>query len=137
MLDRGLETQAPLLSRIAEVFTGAQYAARDGAATLNGSPMRPSTVTAAADAFVVSYLASRSRIRSFRGSSGWESFRLVLDYGGVLDIAKVGSGQCDAMVEVLKGMVAREYVAGVHIARTAGAIATTPSGDSRPDAARP
>jgi fructose-1,6-bisphosphatase/inositol monophosphatase family enzyme len=127
-----METKTPLLSRIVEVFTGLQYAARDGAATVNGAPIRPSAVTAAKDAFVVSYFASRSRLAAFRDSANWDSFKLVLNYGGMLDIAKVGSGQCDAMVEVLKGMVAREYVPGIHIAETAGAVATTLTGDPVP-----
>jgi fructose-1,6-bisphosphatase/inositol monophosphatase family enzyme len=50
----------------------------------------------------------------------------------LVDIAKVGSGQCDAMVEALKGFVAREYVAGVHIAAAAGAVATTLDGSPIP-----
>jgi fructose-1,6-bisphosphatase/inositol monophosphatase family enzyme len=127
-----METTTPLLSRIAEVFTGLQYAALGGSATLNGARMHPSGVTATRDAFVVSYFASSSRLAAFRQTGNWDEFRLVLNYGGMLDIAKVGSGQCDAMVEVLKGMVAREYIAGVHIAQTAGAIATTLSGDPIP-----
>lgn len=125
-------TRAPVLSRIVEVFTGFQYAARDGIATMNGVPMKPSRVTRARDAMVVSYFASRSRIGAFAGAQGWDAFKLLLNYGGLLDIAKVGAGQCDAMVEVLKGMVAREYIAGVHIAATAGATATTLSGDPVP-----
>jgi len=36
------------------------------------------------------------------------------------------------MVEALKGFVAREYVAGVHIAEAAGAAATTLDGDPIP-----
>jgi fructose-1,6-bisphosphatase/inositol monophosphatase family enzyme len=127
-----LESETAVLSRIAEVFTGLQYAAFDGSATVNGSPMHPSGVTRAQDAFVVSYFASRARLAAFSRSRNWDSFKLLLNYGGMLDIAKVGSGQCDAMVETLKGMVAREYVAGVHIATTAGAVATTLSGDPVP-----
>lgn len=127
-----METETPLLSRIAEVFTGVQYAARDGSATVDGAPMRPSTITSAVDAFVVSYFASRSRIAAFRAAENWDRFKLLLNYGGMLDIAKVGAGRCDAMVETLKGMVAREYLAGVHIATTAGAIATTLEGDPIP-----
>lgn len=124
-----LATTTPLVSRIVEVFTGRQYAARGSEATMDGHPMRPSSVRSAGDALVVSYFASRSRIGKFSGADGgWSSCKTVLNYGGLLDIAKVGSGQCDAMIEVLNGMVAREYLAGVHIARAAGAIATTLSG---------
>lgn len=123
-----MATSTPLLSRIVEVFTGSQYAARGDSATVNGAPARPSPTVAAKDAFVVAYFASRGRLDAFRRSTGWERFKLVLNYGGMLDIAKVGSGQCDAVVEVLKGMVAREYIAGVHIAQAAGAVASTLTG---------
>ena len=71
-----------------------------------------------------------ARVADF--AAGWGACTLVLNYGGLLDIAKVGSGQCDAMIEVLKGFVAREYVAGVHIAQAAGAIATTLDGSPIP-----
>lgn len=56
---------------------------------------------------------------------------MAINYGGLLDIAMVG-GQCDAMIEVLKGFVVKEYVAGLHIAEAAGAIATTLNGDPIP-----
>jgi fructose-1,6-bisphosphatase/inositol monophosphatase family enzyme len=36
------------------------------------------------------------------------------------------------MVEALKGFVAREYVAGVHIAQAAGAVASTLDGQPIP-----
>lgn len=125
-----MATQTPVLSRIAEVFTGRQYAALyGGEANCNGLPITPSTTMAASDALVVSYFASRSRMSKVCTSAlGWSQCALTLNYGGLLDIAKVGSGQCDAMIEVLSGMVSREYVAGLHIAQTAGAVATTATG---------
>jgi fructose-1,6-bisphosphatase/inositol monophosphatase family enzyme len=36
------------------------------------------------------------------------------------------------MIEVLNGMVAREYVAGVHIAQAAGAVSSTLDGEPIP-----
>jgi fructose-1,6-bisphosphatase/inositol monophosphatase family enzyme len=125
-----MATQAPLLSRIAEVFTGRQYAALHGGhANCDGIPIKPSATTAASDALVVSYFASHSRMSKVCASAlGWSKCGLILNYGGPLDIAKVGAGQCDAMIEVLSGMVSREYVAGMHIAQMAGAVATTATG---------
>jgi fructose-1,6-bisphosphatase/inositol monophosphatase family enzyme len=121
-----MATATPALSRIVEVFTGVQYSAIGGEARKDGRPMRPSTVRRASDALVVSYFASGSRMeRLCQSGAPWGACKLVINYGGLLDIAKVGSGQCDAMIEVLKGFVAREYVAGMHIAQAAGAIATT------------
>jgi fructose-1,6-bisphosphatase/inositol monophosphatase family enzyme len=128
-----MATATPLLSRIAEVFTGFQYSALGTTARKDGRPMHPSHVRSLDDALVVSYFASSSRTELFRRSAvRWEACHMLRNYGGLVDIAKVGSGQCDAMVEALKGFVAREYVAGVHIATAAGAVATTLDGMSVP-----
>jgi len=128
-----IATATPLLSRIIEVFTSFQYAASEGHATKNGTRIAPSRVRSAKDALVVSYFASKSRMAKVRRSTAdWARCRLLINYGGLLDIAKVGSGQCDAMIEVLNGMVAREYVAGVHIAQAAGAVSSTLDGEPIP-----
>jgi hypothetical protein len=58
----------------------------------------------------------------------WEACWTLWNYGGLVDIAKVGAGPSDAMVEALKGFVPREYVAGLHIAQAAGATASTLGG---------
>jgi fructose-1,6-bisphosphatase/inositol monophosphatase family enzyme len=129
-----MATARPVLSRIAEVFTGFQYSALGPVALKDGAAIRPSDVRSAGDALVVSYFASRSRIALFRQQIEirWEACRMLRNYGGLVDIAKVGAGQCDAMVEVLKGFVAREYVAGLHIAEAAGAVASTLDGGPVP-----
>jgi fructose-1,6-bisphosphatase/inositol monophosphatase family enzyme len=128
-----LATEKPVLSRIAEVFTGFQYSALGATALKNGAAMRPSGVRSVGEALVVSYFASSSRTELFRRSPvRWEACWMLRNYGGLVDIAKVGAGQCDAMVEALKGFVAREYVAGVHIAEAAGAVATTLEGEPVP-----
>ncbi len=128
-----MASRTPLLSRIVEVFTGSQYSARGGLALKNGAPIKPSSITSLDEAFIVSYFASRSRMTKVAAhDTGWSRCKLVLNYGGLLDIAKVGTGQCDAMIEVLNGMVAREYIAGVHIAQAAGATTSTLTGDPIP-----
>ncbi len=128
-----MATERPVLSRIAEVFTGFQYSALGTTALKDGKPMHPSDVRSAGEALVVSYFASSSRTELFRRSPvRWEACWMLRNYGGLVDIAKVGAGQCDAMVEALKGFVAREYVAGVHIAEAAGAVATTLDGEPIP-----
>lgn len=128
-----MASRTPLLSRIVEVFTGFQYSARRHVALKNGAPIKPSPVTSLDQAFVVSYFASRSRMAKVAAEDrGWSRCKLVLNYGGLLDIAKVGAGQCDAMIEVLSGMVAREYIAGLHIAQASGATTSTLTGDPIP-----
>jgi fructose-1,6-bisphosphatase/inositol monophosphatase family enzyme len=128
-----MATAKPVLSRIVEVFTGFQYSALGRTALKDGRRMHPSPVRSASNALVVSYFATSSRTELFRRSPvRWEACWMLRNYGGLVDIAKVGAGQCDAMVEVLKGFVAREYVAGVHIAEAAGAVASTLDGEPIP-----
>jgi fructose-1,6-bisphosphatase/inositol monophosphatase family enzyme len=128
-----MASKTPVLSRIAEVFTGFQYSALGTTALRDGAPMQPSSVRSVSDAFVVSYFASGSRTGLFRRSPvRWEACWMLRNYGGLVDIAKVGAGQCDAMVEALKGFVPREYVAGLHIAQAAGATASTLDGEPVP-----
>jgi fructose-1,6-bisphosphatase/inositol monophosphatase family enzyme len=128
-----MATRRPILSRITEVFTGFQYSALGTIALKDGRPIQPSDVRSLDSALVVSYFASSTRTELFRRSPvRWEACRMLRNYGGLVDIAKVGAGQCDAMVEALKGFVAREYVAGVHIAEAAGAVATTLDGKPIP-----
>jgi len=62
-------TRRPVLSRIAEVFTGFQYSALGNSAYKNGEPIHPSAVTSANEALVISYFATSSRIARFRRSS--------------------------------------------------------------------
>jgi fructose-1,6-bisphosphatase/inositol monophosphatase family enzyme len=128
-----MDSASPLLSRIAEVFTGVQYSASGGTALRGGRPMRPSRITALKDAVVGSYFASGSRLRAVSDLEvDWTLFGLLLNNGGLLDIAKVGTGQADAYIEVAKGFPAREYAAGLDIAVTAGAVASTLTGDPVP-----
>jgi fructose-1,6-bisphosphatase/inositol monophosphatase family enzyme len=120
-------------SHIAEVFTGHLFSALGNTASRDGEAIHPSTVDDPRDAMVVSYLASPSRLRQMATDiEKWARLRLLLNYGGMLDIAKVGSGNCDAMIEATTGMVAREYIGGVHIATAAGATASTLDGSPIP-----
>jgi fructose-1,6-bisphosphatase/inositol monophosphatase family enzyme len=119
----------PAASQIVEVFTGRLFTAYGTTALQDGQMIQPSSVRSVSDAMVVSYLASPSRLKRMATDiDKWSKFRLLLNYGGMLDIAKVGSGNCDAMVEATMGMVAREYIGGIHIATAAGAVASTLAG---------
>ncbi len=128
-----IETATPVLSRIVEVATGAQYATGVAGPTRNGLKVAPSSVRGLRDAFVVSYLATGVRLADLRARPtdiAWP--KLFLNYGGGLDIAKVGSGQCDAVAEFVRGFKAWDYVAGLHFARSAGAVASTLDGREVP-----
>jgi fructose-1,6-bisphosphatase/inositol monophosphatase family enzyme len=70
---------SPVLSRIAEVFTGVQYSAFAGTALRGGKPIRPSGVRTLKDAVVGSYFASGSRLRAVSELGvDWTRFRLLL-----------------------------------------------------------
>jgi fructose-1,6-bisphosphatase/inositol monophosphatase family enzyme len=131
IIDRSKEV--PVYSRIYEIFTGCHFVAKDGSATRNGRLMRPSKIDDLASAFIVSYSATLARrtapamrpILDTRSS-------LFLNYGGPLDIAKVGSGQCEAVVESIKGFPPRDLIPGLHIAMCAGAVAADLDGNPLP-----
>jgi fructose-1,6-bisphosphatase/inositol monophosphatase family enzyme len=119
-----METSSPLLSRILDVFTGLQFSASGNRAYRNGRAVGPSAVRSIAEAFIVTYAATPVRMEGFcDAGAGLRRARLLLNYGGPLDIARVGAGQCDAMVEFVKGFRPRDYVPGLHIAQAAGATA--------------
>lgn len=91
--------------------------------------MTPSTTVSIKDAFIVTYAPTHSRRHSAAAERILSSnAKLLLNYGGPLDIAKVGSGQCDGMIETIKGFLPRDLVAGHHIATCAGAVSCTPEG---------
>ncbi len=119
-----VDKQVPVYSRLLEIFTSCNFVAHGTIATRNGRRVRPSGVTRLQDAFVVAYCPTPERRMSratqalLHGTSA-----LLLNYGGPLDIAKVGSGQCDAVVELGKGFPPRDLVPGLHVAMAAGAVA--------------
>jgi fructose-1,6-bisphosphatase/inositol monophosphatase family enzyme len=128
-----MATTTPVLSRIAEVFTGVQYSAIDRTARRDGKHIRPSSTKSLQEALVGSYFASGSRLQALcELDVDWTAFGLLLNYGGLVEIARVGSGHCDAYIEIAKGFPAREYAAGLHIARSAGAVASDLRGNPVP-----
>jgi fructose-1,6-bisphosphatase/inositol monophosphatase family enzyme len=122
-------TREPILSHIYEIFTSTHFTAVGGTATRNRLPMKPSTTTSLKDSFIVTYSATPSRRASEANRKVLVSdAMLVLNYGGPLDLAKVGSGQCDGMIEATKGFPPRDFVAGYHIASCAGAVSCSLEG---------
>ena len=128
-----LASGAPVLSRICEIATGCQLSASDGVARRDGMPISPSRVERLESAFVVLYGATPHRLSGMCGLLDiLGDCRLVLNYGGPLDIAKVGSGQCDLFIETVRGFKAMDYVPGIHIATSAGAVAAQLDGSEVP-----
>jgi fructose-1,6-bisphosphatase/inositol monophosphatase family enzyme len=115
----------PVLSRIYEIFTGVHYSASNGIARRNGMTVKPSAVKSLSGAFIVAYAAPCGRRELGLSRHLFESdAALFLNYGGPLDIAKVGTGQCDGVAETVKGFAPRDLVAGWHIATCAGAVSS-------------
>jgi fructose-1,6-bisphosphatase/inositol monophosphatase family enzyme len=116
------QNNKPVLSRIYEIFTNTHFSASGGVALRNGRAVKPSNVKSLSSAFIVAYAAPYGRRRLGLSRSLFESkAELFLNYGGPLDIAKVGTGQCDGVAESVKGFAPRDLVAGWHIATCAGA----------------
>lgn len=119
-----LEDNEPVLSLIQEVFTDVLYSASNGVAQRDGQPVAPSRATRLGDAFLVTYAGSPSRMHALtQVQELLDKCAMVLNYGGPLDVAKVGSGQCDVMLEFSKGFAPRDLLAGLHFAQCAGAKA--------------
>jgi fructose-1,6-bisphosphatase/inositol monophosphatase family enzyme len=113
----------PALSHIYEIFTDVHYSASHGSASRNGRAVRPSNVKSLDCAFIVAYAAPYELRKLGLSRSLLESdAALFLNYGGPLDIAKVGTGQCDGVAESVEGFAPRDLVPGWHIATCAGAV---------------
>jgi fructose-1,6-bisphosphatase/inositol monophosphatase family enzyme len=124
-----LQSGSPVYSRLLEIFTEVDFVVRASTATRNGCRVQPSDVIALSEAFVVSYFPTRGRRQLAATRQVIEgSAALLLNYGGPLDVAKVGSGQCDAVVELSKGFPPRDLVPGLHFATTAGAVVSDERG---------
>ncbi|MEV6348718.1 inositol monophosphatase family protein [Actinoplanes sp. NPDC051851] len=124
------ERGIPVYSRIHEIFTESDFVARGSIASRNGATAQPSAVSTLDDAFVVSYSPTPARRTSGAHRRLLESrAALILNYGGPLDVAKVGSGQCDAVVELAKGFPPRDLLPGLHFATLAGAVACDEKGN--------
>lgn len=131
-----LETATPVLSRVLDVFADVQYSAIDGRATRNGAPVQPSDVAALGDALVVTYATTSDRMAVLcRQLARWPRVGHIINHGGPLGMVKVGTGECDVAFEASKGFMPRDYVAGGHIAQTAGAVVTQLDGSPLPFAA--
>jgi fructose-1,6-bisphosphatase/inositol monophosphatase family enzyme len=131
-----LESARPVLSRVLDVFADVQYSAAEGRVTRNGASVRPSEVATLDRALVVTYASTSDRMAFLcRQLARWPRVGHVINHGGPLGMVKVGSGECDVAFEASKGFMPRDYVAGAHIAQTAGAVVTQLDGSSLPFAA--
>jgi len=132
-----LESATPILSRVLDVFADVQYSAADGHATRNGAPVRPSSVDSLDRALVMTYASSNDRLALLcRQLAKWPPVGQLINHGGPLGVVKVGTGECEVAFEASKGFMPRDYVAGAHIAQTAGAIVTQLDGSPLPFDAR-
>jgi fructose-1,6-bisphosphatase/inositol monophosphatase family enzyme len=104
-----------LFSSLTEISTGRQYNVLGEDAVTHGDKGIMNQTKALGGAFLVSYAAKRERIASIRQYSAlYESALLFLNYGGPLDLAKIGCGHVDAFVEVYKGFHPRDFLAGAN-----------------------
>jgi len=128
-----IDTMKTMLAVIGDIFQKKiYYASKKGAFFKKQNkitPLKPSTVRKIDDAMIVSYAAKSYRLLSLLDQKKLLSkVKLFFNYGGPLDIARVGEGTVDAFIEFEKGFKVIDYSAGIFIAKMAGAVATDLNG---------
>ena len=134
-----IDSMATIVAVCGDVFRATVYvASRAGAfrtseaddKLAHASLLKPSQTKSLRGAMGVTYAAKPDRLATLMKHGALLSeLGLLLNYGGSLDIAKVGSGLIDVYLELGKGFAPLEYVAGMFIAMTAGAIGTDLTGN--------
>jgi myo-inositol-1(or 4)-monophosphatase len=124
-----LDTMNPIIAVIGDIFQKKLYYASEDGAFLKQKGdvknLKPACVAQISDAMVVSYAAKPHRLLSLLDQRELiKKVKLFFNYGGPLDIARVGEGTVDAFVEFEKGFKIIDYAAGIYIAQMAGAVVT-------------
>jgi len=124
-----ISTYKPILAIIANAITSDIYCASgEGAFKIirkRKTSIFPSQIINISDSMIVCYAAKPYRLlKIFQQEKLFGCAKLFLNYGGPLDIAKVGDGSIDCFLEFAKGFKIIDYAAGIFIAKTAGAIVT-------------
>lgn len=127
------DTMKPIIAVIGDIFQKKLYYASEKGAFLKRRDkimtIKPSSITQLKNAMVVSYAAKPQRLLSLLDQKEFiNRVKLFFNYGGPMDIARVGEGTVDAFVEFEKGFKVIDYAAGIFIAKMAGAIVTDLSG---------
>lgn len=130
-----IDSMETVLAINADIFQNRiYYASKEGAFVWNGrerKSLKPSGTRRIEDAFLVSYAAKPYRMLSLLKQKDLISqVSLFLNYGGPLDITKVGAGSVDAFIEFQKGFKVIDFAAGTYIAEASGAIVSDLEGKS-------
>lgn len=93
-------------------------------------PIKVASYKPLEECMMVCYAAKPARlIKIFEQKELFEKIGLFLNYGGPMDIARVGEGTVDTFLEFQKGFKSIDYIAGIDIAEKAGAIVTDLQGN--------
>jgi len=124
-----LETKKPLFSIIGDIIQGKIFYTNEKNAFIIEDemikPMKASDYKPLNECMLVCYAAKPDRImKIFEQKKLFEQIGLFLNYGGPMDIARVGEGTVDIFLEFQKGFKCIDYVAGIDITQKSGAIIT-------------
>ena len=127
------DTMKPIIAVIGDIFQKKlYYASEKGAFVISRDKvvmLRPANTKQMEDAMLVSYAAKPYRLLSLLNQRELiEKVKLLFNYGGPMDIARVGAGTVDAFIEFDKGFKIIDYAAGIFIAKMAGAVVTDLNG---------
>lgn len=130
-----LDKMEPELSLIGDIGSGKLFCSYKGKAfiyknnnekiIMKAAPYRPLE-----KCMMVCYAAKPARLmKIFEQRKIFEKVGLFLNYGGPMDIARIGEGTVDIFLEFQKGFKSIDFVAGIDIAEKAGAVVTDLQGN--------
>lgn len=130
-----LDKMKPEISLIGDIGQGKLFCSYEGNAFIYKNnnakiPIKVAPYKVLKDCMMVCYAAKPARLmKIFEQKNVFEKVGLFLNYGGPMDIARVGEGTVDIFLEFQKGFKSIDFVAGIDIAEKAGAVVTDLQGN--------
>lgn len=130
-----LDKMKPVISLIGDISSEKMFCSYKGDAFIYKKnneriPINVASYRPLENCMMVCYAAKPVRLmKIFEQKRVFEKVGLFLNYGGPMDIARIGEGTVDIFLEFQKGFKSIDFVAGIDIAEKAGAIATDLQGN--------
>lgn len=129
-----IDTMETIFSIVADIFQNKYYCSYNNEAYVLKNNKKSKLSCAAykpiQESLLVCYSAKPQRLmKLFDKRTLFENVGLFFNYGGPLDIARVGEGTVDAYLEFQKGFKPIDFVAGMDIVEKAGGIVTDLKGN--------
>ena len=120
----------PVCALVADYYNGDIYWADENGSTLNGKPIHTSNRKTLGEAFISTCYGKKSRFGKILDDTRFvDKAFWISTNGGILDMARVATGQVDAYLDLMLGYKAYDFSAGAYIAEKAGACVTNEFGE--------